>query len=180
MGEPLRLDPIAEAGRQWDRHWGNEATDSMLAVTSIMRVYQVLMAHLNELLQPLRLTFPRYEALMLLYYSRQGSLPLGKMGERLQVHRSSVTNTVDGLQELGLVARVAHTRDRRTTLASITELGRETAERATRVLNEDRFGMGALRPDQLEELFETLRLVRSRAEDFREDQAAEGAGSGYS
>ena len=57
----------------------------MAAVTSVMRVQQILIARLNELLRPWSLTFPRYEALLLLFYSRAGSLPLGKMGERLQV-----------------------------------------------------------------------------------------------
>ena len=51
----------------------------MAAVTSIMRVQQILLARLNDTLKPFDLTFPRYEALMLLYYSRKGALPLGKM-----------------------------------------------------------------------------------------------------
>jgi hypothetical protein len=75
MAGPLRFDPIAEARRQWDRNWGDEATPSMAAVTSIMRAQQIVMARLNELLEPLDLTFPRYEALVLLFYSRKGELP---------------------------------------------------------------------------------------------------------
>jgi hypothetical protein len=108
VGDPLPFDPIEEARRQWQRHWGDAATPSMVAVTSIMRTQQILLARLNELLAPWELTFPRYEALMLLYYSRRGSLPLGKMGERLQVHRTSITNVVDGLERLGLAVREAH------------------------------------------------------------------------
>ena len=86
------FDPIAEAARNWDAHWGADPVPSMRAVTSIMRVQQILLARLNDELKRFDLTFPRYEALMLLYYSRRGSLPLGKMGDRLQVHRTSVTN----------------------------------------------------------------------------------------
>ena len=56
----------------------------MSAVTSIMRVQQILLARLNEELKPFDLTFPRYEALMLLYLPRRGALPLGKMGDRLR------------------------------------------------------------------------------------------------
>ena len=52
---------------------------------------------------------------MLLYYSRRGSLPLGKMGDRLQVHRTSVTNIIDGLERSSFVRREPHERDRRTT-----------------------------------------------------------------
>ena len=139
--KPPTFDPIAEASRQWNRHWGTAATPSMSAVTSVMRVIQILMARLNDLLRPYGLTFPRYEALMLLYYSRpRGSLPLGKMGQRLQVHRRSVTNTIDGLERQGYVERQSHDRDRRTTLAAITKLGRQAAEEATAALNDRRFG----------------------------------------
>ena len=71
---------------------------------------------------------------MLLYYSRRGSLPLGKMGDRLQVHRTSVTNIIDGLERSGFVRREPHERDRRTTLAAITTSGRSVAVEATGVL----------------------------------------------
>ncbi len=77
----------------------------MMAVTSLMRVQQILLARLNDALAPYELTFARYEALMLLYLSRAGSLPLGKMGARLQVHPTSVTNLIDGLEQLGYALR---------------------------------------------------------------------------
>ena len=112
----------------------------MAAVTSIMRVQQILLARLNDTLKPFDLTFPRYEALMLLYYSRRGALPLGKMGDRLQVHRTSVTNIIDGLERSGFVTREPHERDRRTTLAAITDTGRKTAAQATEILNQIHFG----------------------------------------
>jgi DNA-binding MarR family transcriptional regulator len=138
----------------------------MSAVTSIMRVQQILMARLNALLKPFGLTFPRYEALMILYFSRHGSLPLGKIGARLQVHPTSVTNLIDGLECAGLVRREAHENDRRTTLASITEKGRETAVSATGIVNDAKFGFEALRRDQLEKIDELLRRVRIAAGDF--------------
>jgi DNA-binding MarR family transcriptional regulator len=158
------FDPIAEARRQWNAHWGAAATPSMGAVTSIMRVEQILTARLNELLKPWGLTFPRYEALMLLYYSRRGSLPLGKMGDRLQVHPTSVTNTIDGLQKLGFVERTRHEEDRRKWLAAITPAGRAAAEAATEVLNRERFGTAPLRKADLDVLYDVLRTVRRDAD----------------
>ena len=139
---------------------------SMAAVTSIMRAEQVLIARLNELLRPWKLTFPRYEALMLLFYSRHGSLPLGKIGERLQVHRTSVTNTVDGLEKLGYVRREAHEHDRRSSLATITDRGRQVAAEATEVLNAERFGTAPLKRDDLAQLHDVLRRLREGAGDF--------------
>src|SRR5450631_778409 len=105
----------------------------MMAVTSVMRVQQILLARLNETLEPFGLTFARYEALMLLHFSRAGSLPLGKMGARLQVHPASVTNLVDRLERDGYVRRAPHPSDGRTVLATLTARGREVAAAATDV-----------------------------------------------
>jgi DNA-binding MarR family transcriptional regulator len=163
---PLRIDPIAEARRHWTDRWGEEPARPMAAVTSIMRAQQVLMARLNDLLRPLGLTFPRYEALMLLSFTRAGALPLGKIGERLQVHRTSVTNIVDKLEADGLVRRVPHAEDRRATLAEITDAGRDTAARATAALNDAAFGIDALGNDEQEAVTELLRALRVDAGDF--------------
>lgn len=162
----LDFDPIAEARRQWTDRWGGDVAPSMAAVTSIMRAQQILMARLNALLTPLELNFPRYEALMLLYLSRAGSLPLGKMGERLQVHATSITNIVDGLERAGLVERIRHERDRRMTLAAITTEGRDRAERATTALNEASFGTEPLVQTELETVFGVLRRLRLAQGDF--------------
>jgi DNA-binding MarR family transcriptional regulator len=168
----LSFDPIAEARRQWETHWGGDATASMAAVTSIMRAQQIIMARLNELLDPLDLTFPRYEALMLLYYSRSGALPLGKISDRLQVHRASVTNVIDKLADRGYVERVSHERDRRAILARITKEGKRAARQATKRLNSAHFGMAPLDDQACEEIFALLEPLRLHAGDF----AATGAG----
>lgn len=162
-------DVIAEAERQWRSHWGPDAVPAMVAVTSIMRVHQILLARLNDLLAPWDLSFARYEALMLLYYSRRGSLPLGRIGSRLQVHPTSVTNTIDGLERLGLVSRKRHEHDRRMTLASITPAGRAAARDATAVLNEAHFACSPLSSGELESIATTLRRVRVDEGDFADD-----------
>jgi DNA-binding MarR family transcriptional regulator len=165
---PLNFDPIAEAGRLWRERWGDDAAPPMEAVTSIMRVQQILLARLNAVLEPYGLTFARYEALMLLFLSRNGSLPLGKMGDRLQVHRTSMTNLIDGLERAGLATRAPHPTDRRTTLATINARGREVAAEATQELNALRFGTEPLGRDELSAAVDLLRQVRVGAEDFTE------------
>ena len=165
-GRQLAFDPIAEARRQWDQHWRSQATPQMVAVTSIMRAQQILLQRLNALLEPLDLTFPRYETLMVLYYSRHGELPLGKLSDRLQVHRASVTNVIDKLESSGYVVRVAHERDRRTTLARISDRGRVAAEQATRILNGAGFGTEPLDDATCESLFALLEPLRRDAGDF--------------
>jgi DNA-binding MarR family transcriptional regulator len=166
MPQPLPFDPIAEATRQWSKHWGPETTPPMRAVTSIMRAHQILIGRLNEALAPYSLSFPRYEALMLLYYSRTGSLPLGKMGDRLQVHRTSVTNLMDGLEREGLAERSPHPTDRRTTLGTITPQGRAVAKKATRVLNRAAFGTAPMTDRDLDLISDKLASLRVGAGDF--------------
>jgi DNA-binding MarR family transcriptional regulator len=166
MSPPLNFDPIAEAARQWAKHWGVRTAPPMSAVTSIMRAHQILLARLNDALAEHKLTFPRYEALMLLYYSRTGSLPLGKMGDRLQLHRTSLTSLMDGLEQLGLARRDPHPNDRRTTLGTITPAGRQVAKAATSDLNAMDFGTSPLTRNELAAITNTLERLRRGAGDF--------------
>jgi DNA-binding MarR family transcriptional regulator len=164
---PLPFDPVAEARRNWEATWDDaEAPRPMAAVTSIMRAQQILLARLNALLERWDLTFARYETLMLLFYSRRGALPLGKIGDRLQVHRASVTNAIDRLVAQGLVERVPHETDRRATLARITPQGRRVARAATKKLNAGHFGTAPLGPEACDDLVELLTPLRAGAGDF--------------
>ncbi len=162
---PLGFDAIAEARRQWEaRDWSAPA--AMSATTSLMRVHQLVIAQVDEALRPFGLTFARYEALVLLAFSRRGALPLGKMGDRLMLHPTSVTNIVDRLERQGLVERTAHPTDRRTTLASITDDGRRVVGKATEAVTSTGFGLAALTDDELDQLTGLLRKVRVAAGDF--------------
>jgi DNA-binding MarR family transcriptional regulator len=164
--EPLPFDPIEEAARQWAQRWG--AVDEMRAVTNLMRVQQLVLAELDEILRPHGLSFARYEALVLLTFSRRGSLPLGKMGDRLQVHPTSVTSIVDRLEAAGHVVRRRHPTDGRTVLAEITDSGRAVVEAATRDLVAAEFGVGVLSREQLAGIAGLLTPIRQAAGDFVE------------
>jgi DNA-binding MarR family transcriptional regulator len=131
-----------------------------------MRAQQILLAELDARLRRFGLTFSRFEALVLLNFSSAGSLPLSKMGERLQVHATSVTNLIDRLEAADLVRREPNPRDGRGTLAVITERGRQTARDATTELNRSRFALGALPNQDLGLLFDALRRLRVGAGDF--------------
>jgi DNA-binding MarR family transcriptional regulator len=160
----LPFDPIDEAARQWATHW--EGVPQMHAVTSLMRVQQLVLGRLDALLKPLGLTFARYEALVLLTFSSRGALPLGKMGERLQVHPTSVTSIVDRLEAAGLVVRRPHPEDGRAVLAEITSVGRRLVEEATAELVGADFGLGSLDDSDLRRLSDLLRPIRQSAGDF--------------
>jgi DNA-binding MarR family transcriptional regulator len=162
---PLDFDAIAEARRQWESHdWA--ASAHMSAITSIMRAQQILIAKVDDALRPFDLTFARYEALVLLYFSRQGELPMGKMGDRLMLHPTSVTNIIDRLEQHDLVRRIPHPTDRRTVLAQITEDGRQVVDKATEAVSSIRFGVDGLTVAELDQLTALLRKLRIAAGDF--------------
>jgi DNA-binding MarR family transcriptional regulator len=158
---PLPFDPIDEAVRNWRAAGWDDSADGMALVTSIMRVHQLLLARVDEVLGPLGLTFARFEVLMLLRFSRSGRLPLGKIGRRLQVHPASVTNAIDRLEARGLVTRDEHPTDRRTTLAAITPAGRALVDTAVTALNEQVFSTIAA-PD----VVRALGMLRRDSGDF--------------
>ena len=166
MSRPLSFDPITEARRQWALHGWGDAAQGMAAITSVVRAQQLFLARIDAVLRPLELTFARYEVLMLLLFSRTGSLPLNKIGARLQVHPTSVTNAVDRLEEHNLIKRVPHASDRRTTLAAILPAGRELAQRATSALNEHIFSKPGLSEEDLTLLVGVLQRFRQAAGDF--------------
>ncbi|HEY2306876.1 MAG TPA: MarR family transcriptional regulator [Streptosporangiaceae bacterium] len=172
MAKPLDLpfDPIERAAEIWGDRFG--PADAMAAVTSIMRAQQILLAGLDGLLRPYGLTFARYEALVLLAFSRRGALPLRVIGERLMVHPTSVTNTVDRLERDGLVQRRPNPRDGRGILAEITPGGRDVVTRSTADLMAARFGMADYGPVELAEIFTLLRGLRVAAGDFRPEPGA--------
>ena len=164
--KPLAFDPVAEARRHWAESGWEDAAPGMALVTSVMRVQQVFLARVDEVLAPHGLTFARYELLMLLTFSRRGMLPLGKISERLQVHAASVTNAVDRLEKQDLVHREPHPYDGRAVLAVLTPAGRKVAKLATDDVNAKVFTALGVTADEADEIFGMLRGLRRSAGDF--------------
>ena len=160
----MAFDPIHEARRQWEAHRLDEPI-AMAAATSVMRAQQLVSTAVERALRPHGLSFARYEVLMLLSFTRKGSLPMTKMGERLMVHPTGISKLVDKLEDDGLVRRVHDPADRRRTLATITPAGRRLAARATKAVTAVRFGVD-LDDGQLESLIDGLTHLRHVAGDF--------------
>ena len=160
----LPFDPIARAAQTWAERIG--PATSMSAVTNIMRVQQILQATVDDRLKPHGLSFARYEALVLLSFSQRGSLPMRMMGERLQLHPTSITNIVDRLESDGLARRLPHPSDRRTTRVELTDAGRERLTAAPDAVMTAEFGFVGLDNHELEQLSVLLTKVRRAAGDF--------------
>jgi DNA-binding MarR family transcriptional regulator len=164
MARPLRFDAIEAARRNWIAH-GLAEPDVMAAATSIMRAEQIVSAAVEQALRPLNLTFARWELLMLLTFSKRGSLPMTKIGDRLMVHPTGISKLVDKLEEQHLVRRDAGPTDRRTTLATILPAGRRLARRGANVVGQVRYGL-PLSVNELEELTAVITALRVAVGDF--------------
>jgi DNA-binding MarR family transcriptional regulator len=163
---PDKRDPIAQARTNWEAAGWGDVAGGMVAVTSVMRAHQILLARVETALRPYDLSFSRYELLRLLAFSRAGALPITKASDRLQVHVTSVTHAIRRLESNGLVERVPHPTDGRTTLVRITELGRSTVEDATVTLNQQVFADVGMSDEQSRALVTSIETLRRNSGDF--------------
>lgn len=165
----LDFDPIEEARVNWKKHgWGNGR--AMVAATSITRAHQLLLAEINGALAPFGLTFSRFEVLALLFFASENSLPMGKIGSRLQVHPTSVTSLVDRLVDDALVERVPHPTDRRTTLVTLTAAGSDLAPKCAAALEAIQFGFVGLTASDLDVTAATITSFRRVSNDWTPPQ----------
>lgn len=159
-------DQIAAARSNWEKAGWGDVAEGMVAVTSVMRAHQILLARVENALRPYDLSFSRFELLRLLAFSRTGALPITKASDRLQVHVTSVTHAIRRLEADSLVTRIPHPTDGRTTLVQITDLGRSTVEDATVTLNEQVFADVGMSADQARAMVDSIETLRRRAGDF--------------
>ena len=167
-------DPIRVADEHWRAH-GWETGEHFAASVSIYRTDELIRLFDEVALGAHHLTRSRHEALAVLFFSRHGEMPLGTLSDRLLVHPTSVTSTVDTLERLGLVRRVGHPTDRRATLARITAKGRRAMEQSCSIMAAGNCGLAALDERQAVRLFKLLEKVRADAGDIKRVDTPEDA-----
>jgi DNA-binding MarR family transcriptional regulator len=152
-------DPILEAYHLWNSNGWEDCAAGCTAVTSLMRVHQVLTKQADQILAPIDLTFARYELLVRLYF-HDGALPLSQLGRQLQIHQTSITGLVDRLEKQGLIKRASHPTDRRSTIAQMTPAGRVLTGKAIQLLNSELFRDLGLTGDEAHLLIGLLMKMR--------------------
>lgn len=159
-------DPIHKAREQWLSHDWSDAAAGVEAVLLLLRAHQLLLERIDAALRPIDLTFARYEILMVLSFSRRPGMSIRRLSDLLQVHSTSVTSAVDGLEAQGLARRTRNPQDRRSVLVVRTPDGVKRAERATTALNEQVFSRMDLSEREVRQLWAVLRSFRQNAGDF--------------
>ena len=156
----MKPDPIATARENWERAGWTDVADGMVAVTSVMRAHQILLARVETALRPYDLSFSRFELLRLLAFSRTGALPITKASDRLQVHVTSVTHAIRRLEADGLVKRIPHPTDGRAMGLSLTDKGAALMQEAeATALDSDLRAAAALSPSDIKTLNRLLQKI---------------------
>lgn len=158
-------DPV-----QWMRYYWEQRDDDdpseFLAMTSVLRLHHLMTASVEHHLRTeFEMSLTDYQILKALQLSETGTWLLSRMAWHLMVHATTVTLTVARLEAKQLVTRESHPRDRRATLVTITDAGRERVDRATETLSRIHFGLPGLTPGQARSLTATIARVRSIAGD---------------
>lgn len=160
----FEADPIDVARDRYLRK-GLGKPDLFLAMSSVLRLHRRMTADLDQALRPLKLTTTSYMLLITVRFSDDEAMSLVELSRALIVHPATVTLLVDQLEKLGLIERRPSPRDRRATLATLTDKGRTELSRATDVLEGLSFGLPGTDPVGAYEIVEALRQVRVAAGD---------------
>lgn len=174
----VRLDPapfdVVEASRRvWLAQWPPPAASGMAVFTAILRSHHMLSNEINQVMREFDLTFARYEVLTWLATDPESSLTLSWISKTLRIPPATVTDIIDRLEDDGLVRRTPHPTDARTTLAVISETGRQLSTDATRALNTtvyERIGLSEPQRDQLIRLLAELRMSGNEFDVERSDE----------
>lgn len=170
---PAPFDVVEGSRQVWLDRWNADAASGMAVYTAILRSHQLLNEQVNAVMRRHGLTFARYEVLAWLGTDPDSSPTLSWISKTLRIPAATVTNIIDHLEEHGLIRRVNHPSDARTTLAEITPKGRELADAATGDLNREVYEPLALtdaKRDALTALLCELRVALDEFDVERSDQ----------
>jgi DNA-binding MarR family transcriptional regulator len=166
LTEKQQHDPV-----QWMRfYWEQQDDDDpagFLAMTSLLRLHHLMTTAVEQSLRAdFKISLTEYQILKALQLSETGTWLLSRMARHLMVHATTVTLAVERLETKQLVKRHSHPRDRRATLMTITDDGRELTDRATDALHRIEFGLPDLATSQARSLMTMVARVRAAAGDL--------------
>ena len=129
---------------------------------------QVIGARDRELTQGLRefgLRVPEWRALAALYARQRCTM--SELAELATIDRTTLTRTVDRMQDAGWLARLADGEDMRVTRLELTAAGRKLFDKVwptAQRLNE--LALAGLSKPEIQQLHKTLERMRSNLEDY--------------
>ena len=166
LSERDTCDPIAAARANWERAGWGEVADGMMAVTSVMRAHQILLARVENALRPYDLSFSAssYCGCWPSAEPERCRSPKRRIGSKstspVSPTRFGAWRPTDWSSESRTPPMAAPP------LVQITDLGRSTVEDATVTLNEQVFADVGMSAGQAHALVESIETLRHHAGDF--------------
>ena len=96
----------------------------------LWKAYEAVRRHAERHIHSLGLGFSDFAVLEVLLH--KGPSPVNTIGELVHLTSGSITAAIDRLERKSLVARCAHSSDRRARVVHLTEMGRQLIECAFR------------------------------------------------
>ena len=135
----------------------------MEAVSSLVRVREILVNYMDRYLLEIGMSFGEYDVLQVIADYGNGSLALGKIAPKVRRffnHQTSMTNVVSRLVDRGLLTVRRDPDDKRVTLAELTPLGKRRLKKAHETLAGLRFGLDGLSRQEQMDLNALLYQIR--------------------
>ncbi|MFT3853433.1 MAG: MarR family transcriptional regulator [Ilumatobacteraceae bacterium] len=120
----MSIDPIEDSYERWIA-LGWPGPDEMAAFMSVLRIHKLLVDRAHEVLAPSRLSIIEHACLVYLAMSEEERQPLSKIAERVMIGPGRCNYMINKLEAAGYLRREPHPSDGRTTLAVLTDEGRE-------------------------------------------------------
>jgi DNA-binding MarR family transcriptional regulator len=147
----MTQDPIDDSFQRWTE-LGWPGAHEMAAFMSVLRVHKLLVDRVREVLATSHLSITEHASLVYLAMSDDERQPLGKIAKRVMIGPGRCNYMINKLEANGFVRREPHPYDGRTTLAVLTDTGREVANEGVVRVAEIRHGFGAATAEQLDAL----------------------------
>lgn len=160
-----RDDPLTRARNYWrGEHLGIDE-EGFIAMTSVLRVHRMMTLAVEQEFKAHDIKLNDYMLLVTLELSDNGTRSISRLASSLMIHPTTATTATDRLEARGLLSRAPHPSDRRATLVTITEAGRDLVQRASTVLEELGYGLPGTSSADRTELVAAIDRVRAAAGD---------------
>jgi DNA-binding MarR family transcriptional regulator len=160
-----RSDPLQRARNYWrGQHLGIDE-ESFIAMTSVLRIHGLLSVAFEQEFKSHDIKRNDYMLLVTLELSENGTRSISRLARALLVHPTTATLATDRLEARGLLQRTPHPSDRRATLVSITDAGRDLLQRASAALGDLGYGLPGASSDDRAGLVDAIDRVRAAVGD---------------
>lgn len=160
-----RDDPLSRARNYWrGDHLGIDE-EGFIAMTSVLRIHRMMTLAIEQEFKAEDLKLNDYMLLVTLELSENHTRPIARLASSLMIHPTTATLATDRLEARGLLARSPHPSDRRATLVSITDAGRDLLQRASAVLGQLDYGLPGTSPEDRAALVQSIDRVRAAVGD---------------